>query len=319
MRRRIQEGTFVSAGKRPEAGLLWTIRVMLRRPGGAAPDPQAPPPADVAVAESAIEPFAMALMSFETDGGRAWTVEGLCEERPHRARLRAALRRAGLDGAPLEVAPLAPRDWVLDAQRSLPPLRIGRFFVHGSHVAGPPPRSVPLLIDPGLAFGTGHHETTRGCLLMLDALARERAFARPLDLGCGSGILALAMARLWGRPVVAADNDPAAVAVARENARLNGVARLVRVLRSEGLSAAGVRRAGPFDIVTANILADPLVRLAPALVRHLAPRGVVVLSGLLRRQERAVLAAYAAQGLAPLRRRRLGQWSVLALARPPRR
>ncbi|MBX6322289.1 MAG: 50S ribosomal protein L11 methyltransferase [Rhodospirillaceae bacterium] len=300
--------------------MLWTVRVTLPGRPGPVADPQAPPPAEVAVAEAAIEPFATALMSFEAEGGRAWTVEGLCEERPYRARLRAALRQAGLGGAPLEIAPLAPRDWVVEAQKSLPPLRIGRFFVHGSHVETPPPRgAVPLLVDPGLAFGTGHHETTRGCLLMLDALARERAFRRPLDLGCGSGILALAMARLWGRPVVAADNDPKAVAVARENARLNGVGRLVRVLRSDGFAAPALRRAGPFDVVTANILADPLIGLAPALARHLAPRGVVVLSGLLRRQERAVLAAYAAQGLALVRRRRLGPWSVLALAGPSRR
>jgi ribosomal protein L11 methyltransferase len=305
----------------PSAGVaLWRLRVSV--PGADVPllDPEAPPPPAVALAEAALEPFATALMSFEADGGRRWTVEALCEARPDRRLIGQALRRVGLGGAPLELAAVEERDWVSEAQKSLPPLKAGRFYVHGSHVRRPGPRgSVPLLLDPGMAFGTGHHETTRGCLLMLDALARERGFARPLDLGCGSGILALALARLWGRPVLAADNDAKAVAVARANARLNGVAGLVRVLRSQGFAAAALRQAGPFDLIVANILANPLVVLAPAMARYLAPRGIVVLSGILTRQEGEVLFAYAAVGLERLRRRRLGQWSVLALSRPTRR
>src|SRR5690606_3935986 len=115
-------------------------------------------------------------------------------------------------------------------------------FVHGSHFAGRAPKgSIALRIDPGMAFGTGHHESTRGCLLLLDWLARSRRFARPLDLGCGSGILALATARLWDVPVLAADNDPKAVEVARANARANGAARLLRVVRSDGYRAAALR------------------------------------------------------------------------------
>jgi ribosomal protein L11 methyltransferase len=305
----------------PSAGaVLWRLRVSVAGADAPLLDPEAPPPPEVALAEAALEPFATALMSFEADGGRRWTVEALCEARPDRRRVGEALRRVGLGSAPLELAAVEERDWVGEAQKSLPPLRAGRFYVHGSHVRGPGPRgSIPLLLDPGMAFGTGHHETTRGCLLMLDALARERRFARALDLGCGSGILALAIARLWGRPVLAADNDPQAVAVARANARTNGVAGLVRVLRSDGFGAPALRRAGPFDLVVANILANPLVALAPAMAEHLAPRGVVVLSGILTRQEGEVLSAYAAVGLERLRRRRLGQWSVLALSRPARR
>lgn len=294
---------------------LWTVRVSVPGSGGPLLDPEAPPPAQVADAEAALAPFASAVSSFEAGGGLTWTIEALCEAPPDRRRLHAALRRAGLAGAPLAVAPLPERDWVAEAQRSLPPLRAGRFFVHGSHFGGPLPKgSIALQIDPGMAFGTGHHESTRGCLLLLDALARQRRFGHPLDLGCGSGILALAAARLWDVPVLAADNDAKAVAVARANARRNGLARLVRVVRSDGYAASALRRAAPFDLVTANILANPLIAMAPALARHLAPGGVAVLAGLLRRQEAAVLAAHAAVGLTLLARRRLGQWSVLALA-----
>jgi ribosomal protein L11 methyltransferase len=296
---------------------LWTVRVRVAGAITLPADPEEPPPSDVALAEAALEPFADALASFEADGGRSWTVEGLCRERPARRRILAALRRVGLAAAPLDIVALAERDWVQEVQKSLPPLKAGRFFVHTSHFEGRTPRgAVTLAIDPGMAFGTGHHETTRGCLLMLDDLARERRFTRSLDLGCGSGILALAIARAWGRPVLAADNDPQAVAVARSNARVNGLAGLVRVVRSDGFAAPALRRSAPFDLIVANILAGPLTELAPALARHLAPRGVAILSGLLRRQEKPLLAAYAAVGLQPARRRRLGQWSVLALTRP---
>jgi ribosomal protein L11 methyltransferase len=299
---------------------LWTVRVTVAGSGEPLLDPEAPPPARVAEAEAALAPLAIAVSSFEADGGLTWTIEALCEVPPDRRRLRAVLARAGLGSAPVVVAPLPERDWVAEAQRSLPPLRAGRFFVHGSHFQGTlPARGIALRIDPGMAFGTGHHESTRGCLLTLDALARERRFASPLDLGCGSGILALAAARLWAVPVLAADNDARAVTVARANARLNGLARLVRVVRSDGYGAPALRRAAPFDLVTANILANPLIAMAPALARHLAPGGVAVLAGLLRRQERDVLAAHAAEGLTLLARRRLGQWSVLALAAPRRR
>jgi ribosomal protein L11 methyltransferase len=296
---------------------LWTARITVAGSSEPLLDPEAAPPPAVAAGEAALEPFATAVSSFEADGGRSWTVEALCDTPPDRRRLRAALRRAGLAGVPLAVAPLAQRDWVAEAQRSLPPLKAGRIFVHGSHFAGRVPTgAIALRIDPGMAFGTGHHESTRGCLLLLDWLARTRRFAQPLDLGCGSGILALAAAALWQVPVLAADNDPKAVAVARANARGNGLARLVRVVRSDGYRSPALRRAAPFDLITANILANPLLAMAPDLARHLAPGGVAVLAGLLRRQEQAVLAAHAAVGLALLRRRRLGEWSVLALASP---
>jgi ribosomal protein L11 methyltransferase len=212
------------------------------------------------------------------------------------------------------------KDWVAESQRELAPIRAERFFVHGSHFAGKPPRgSIAIEIDAGLAFGTGRHETTRGCLLALVRLSKQRKFRRPLDLGTGSGILAIAMAKLWDVAVLASDNDPQATRVARENAGLNGVGERVRVATGAGYAAPAVRDGGPFDLVTANILARPLMRLAPGLARHLAPKGIALLSGLLVEQEEMVLAAHRKVGLDLLWRIRLGEWSVLAVGRKPAR
>jgi ribosomal protein L11 methyltransferase len=205
---------------------------------------------------------------------------------------------------------------VAESQAKLPALKVGRFFVHGSHHRGALPRGkLALEIDAGIAFGTGRHQTTRGCLELIEGLA-DRPPARPLDLGCGTGILALAMARLWGVAVIAADNDPDAVAVTRENAERNGLQGSIRPLRSEGYVAAALRRAGPFDLVVANILARPLIEMAPDLVRHLMPGGRAILSGLLIEQEREVLAAHRALGLRCEARRHHGDWSALLLRRP---
>ena len=288
---------------------LWSIRVRIAAVGR----PKDWPAAAIDAVEAALAPFAAALSSFEIAGG--WAVEALSEAEPDRAAVAAAL--AGLGGAArATVARLPHRDWVAVSQRGLKPVRAGRFYVHGSHVGGRPPRGcIALEIDPGLAFGTGHHESTRGCLLALDRLARTRRVARPLDLGCGSGILALAMAKAWRVPVLAVDDDARAVAVTRDNARANGVADLVRAVKGRGYAAAALRRRSPFDLIVANILAKPLCRLAPGTARHLAAGGLAVLSGLLVEHEDAVVAAHRRHGLDPAWRLRLGDWSVLVLER----
>jgi ribosomal protein L11 methyltransferase len=285
---------------------LWAIRVHLPEKHG---------PDRIAAVEAAIEPMGAALSTFETAGG-GWDVEALCERRPDAAAVQAAMRRIG--APPAVLAYLPPKDWVAESQRLQSPLRIGRFFIHGAHVKGRPPRgSVPLQIDASLAFGTGRHETTRGCLLALDRLARAgRRVRRPLDLGCGSGILAMAMARLWEALVLAVDTDLNAVAVARENLRLNGLADRVRALRAHGFGAPAVRRAAPFDLIIANILAGPLRRLARGFGRHLAPGGRAIMSGLMIDQEAEVIAAQERHGLALRRRTRLNGWSVLEFERP---
>ncbi len=255
---------------------------------------------------------------FETACGGHWRFELLLESEPDRVALetRAALAAAALGLPPpvLESAELAERDWLAENRRQFPPMRAGRFFVHGSFFAGAVPRgSIALDLDAGLAFGSGSHGSTRGCLLAIDRLARRRRFRRPLDLGCGSGILALAMAKLWRRPVAAADADPVAVAVARGNARRNGVQRLVRPLVSRGLAQRALRGGRRYDLIVANILARPLERLAPALVRALRPGGVLVLSGLLAGERAAVLAAYRTQGGTLAWRMTLGDWVTLVL------
>lgn len=271
-----------------------------------------PAPADrVAAVEATLGADALAVGDFEIPGSLQRRIEALYDVEPDRDRLARSL-----GGLPVAVAPVADRDWVAESQRSFQPLRVGRFYLHGSHDPPHPAGSLfDLTIDAGRAFGSGHHESTRGCLVALDRLARHLSVRRALDLGCGSGILAFAMARAWRVPVLAADIDPAAVAVTRENARQNRLAREIRAIRADGLGAATIRRGVPYDLITANILARPLATLAPAVAAALAPRGVAVLSGLLARQEAMVRTAYRRQGLRLLHRVTLADWRTLILIR----
>ncbi len=288
-----------------QAADLWSITVALA----------AKPSDELRYAlEAALEGFGEALSSFETDGGRGWRIEVFAAARPDRKAVLAALKP--YRGVKPVLAPVPPKDWVAESQRGLPPLAAGPFFIHGSHFAGKPPRGrIVLEIDAGMAFGTGRHETTRGCLLALSRLARTRRFKRPLDVGCGTGILAFAMAHLWGQPVLAADLDADAVRVSRENARLNGLGKRVKVVKSDGYRAAAIRAGAPYDVIAANILANPLIGLAPDLAAVLARDGRAVLSGLLRSQEKDVLAAHRAAGLELDFRLHLKEWSVLVLRR----
>lgn len=221
-----------------------------------------------------------------------------------------------LTGHVVVVAPLPDQDWIKHSQEGLAPVRAGRFFLYGAHDAGAVPAGViPIRIEAGLAFGTGHHETTALCLNALSRLATRRRFAHVLDLGCGTGVLAIGAAKLWRQPVLATDIDPIAVEVARENARANGVAPLVRAAVADGLTHPAIARMAPFDLVLANILATPLAQLAPALSAAVASRGIAVLSGLLRNQENLVLSFYRAQGLKLRQALRDGPWSALVLER----
>src|SRR6201996_6873179 len=178
-------------------------------------------------------------------------------------------------GREITVEPLPDQDWIRLSQEGLPPVRAGRFFVYGAHDAGQVPHGViPMRIEAGLAFGTGHHETTALCLAVLSDLARARAYRNVLDLGCGTGLLAIGAAKLWKRPVLASDIDPVAIEVTDENARGNGVAPLIRAVVADGLSNPSLAAAAPYDLIIANILASPLTRLAPQIVGALAPEGM---------------------------------------------
>jgi ribosomal protein L11 methyltransferase len=269
------------------------------------------PAADRERIGTALDGWGESLALDERAGGRAWAVEILFAAAPDEAALRDRLHPLGIRDWSLEE--VEARDWVAESQRLLPAFRAGRFFIHGSHLEGAsPPGAWALEIDAGAAFGTGRHETTLGCLLEIAALRRRGRFGCVLDMGCGAGILSLAAARAGARGVLAIDNDPVAVKVARENARLNGLGARVRTLSGDGYRRRPLARArGRYDLVLANILARPLRQMAPDLTRVLRPGGRAVLSGLLRMQEAEVLAAHRAQGLVLEARLRLGDWSVL--------
>jgi ribosomal protein L11 methyltransferase len=272
--------------------------------------------ADIAVVEpvaAAVGEQCEVVSAFEHGAG--WRVEGLSRAKPDRARLEAALALIWPDAPPpVAVDPVPPRDWVSENQAGFPPLRAGRFFIFGSHHRGPVPRdAVPILIDAATAFGTGEHATTRGCLLALEMVVQRPR--RILDMGCGTGILSIAAAQRWRRPVLACDIDPEAVRVARINARRNHVARLVRAKVASSYGDAAIARRAPYDVIFANILARPLMEMAADLARVLAPGGHAILSGLLARQEAAVLAAHRAQGLYLRARIPLEGWHTLVVAK----
>jgi ribosomal protein L11 methyltransferase len=236
-------------------------------------------------------------------------VEALYAEEPDATFLSRLAGRAVL------VEALPDQDWIKLSQEGLPPVRAGRFFVYGAHDAGTVPHGViPMRIEAGMAFGTGHHETTALCLSVLSDLARVRRFRNVLDLGTGTGLLAIGAVRLWRLPVMASDIDPVAVAITRENARANGVAPQVQAVTADGLDNPALKRRAPYDLIIANILAGPLTRLAPSICAALAPGGVLVLSGLLRDQENLVAGFYRALRFAG--RRRMGPWSALVFEKP---
>lgn len=223
-----------------------------------------------------------------------------------------------LDGWPqLRVATekLADADWLAMALSGLPPVRAGRFFVYGAHDRGSAPAStVNLRIEAGAAFGTGHHGTTVGCLLAYDRLLKARRFPRVLDVGCGTGVLAIAAARTGSQVAVGTDIDRVSVRIANENATLNQAG--ARFVHAAGLDDPKVRADGPYDLVFANILAPPLVALAQDIRDALKPGGTAILSGLLRTQERRVLAAYLSRGFRLERRLHRDAWATLVLRRP---
>ena len=233
-------------------------------------------------------------------------VEALYAEAPDAAYL------SRISGREITVEPLPDQDWIRLSQQGLPPVRAGRFFVYGAHDAGTVPHGVvPIRIEAGLAFGTGHHETTALCLEVLSDLARERSFRNVLDLGTGTGLLAIGAAKLWKRRVLASDIDPVAVEVARDNAVANDVGPWVAAVVADGLANPILSRAAPYDLLIANILAGPLTKLAPEIIRSLRPGAVLVLSGLLNNQEKLVTSFY--RDLRFIAARRIGPWSALVL------
>jgi ribosomal protein L11 methyltransferase len=229
--------------------------------------------------------------------------------------IRLALAAAASGGALIEIAEerLAERDWLAENRLAFPPVRVGRFFIHGSHYTGTVPAgAIGIEIDAATAFGTGEHPSTRGCLLAFDWLAKKRRFRRPLDIGTGTGILAIAAAKRLRRRVIARDIDAGSVRLARRNAQDNRVAAWVRVQCGAGYQGRDLAETR-YDLIFANILAWPLARMARDLRRRLAPGGRAILSGLLRRQEPIVLAAHRGLGIILERRIVVDGWSTLVL------
>lgn len=270
------------------------------------------------VLSESLEDQDVGVATFESDGG-LWTTAIYFSRMPNETALRALVAlEVGADLAnALVFERIAAKDWVAASLEGLAPVRAGRFLVHGRHDrARAPTNRIGIEIEAALAFGTGHHGSTRGCLLALDFIARQKRPRKILDIGTGTGVLAIAAARAWRRPVLASDIDRRAVTVARGNGRLNKTATAIAFIQAAGLGDRRFAATGPFDLVLANILLGPLMRLARPMRGLLAPGAQVVLSGLLNDHAQTALMAYRAQGLILQRRIMLDEWTTLVLRRP---
>jgi ribosomal protein L11 methyltransferase len=271
-----------------------------------------------------IEPPTLNVEEPDPDQPDAWVMTAYFTDEPDPALVSriAALFPSAAD---VRVEPLPDSDWTIMSQRNLEPVRAGRFLVHtGAHADAVRPGDIALAIEAGLAFGTGQHATTHGCLLALDRLGKRRGFARIADLGTGTGVLALAASRRWPKALtIATDIDPVAIDVSRANLDDNRVRQGRAAGRIELAVAAGMAHhrlaaRAPYDLIIANILAPPLIEISLAVSRALAPGGVLVLAGLLQPQALRVRAAYRQHGIVPLRQHRRGEWPCLVLTRPLR-
>ncbi|MEX1181085.1 MAG: 50S ribosomal protein L11 methyltransferase [Cucumibacter sp.] len=261
------------------------------------------------------EGLALAASAHEMLGGE-WLFEAICDRSPDLAAI-AALALEVLGGAvAFRAAPIPETDWVRKSLEGLQPVAAGLLYVHGSHNReAPPPGHIPILIDAGQAFGTGHHASTFTCLEALDLTLRTADPRRVLDLGCGSGILAIAAAKVLRCPALATDIDPVAVAVTLENARANGVGALVSARVADGLTHRKIAESGPYDLIMANILAEPLRKMALALSRHAARGATVILGGFLENQASRLVAAYAEHGFVQKKKAARDGWATLTLQR----
>ncbi len=254
----------------------------------------------------------------EVEAHGLWRVEALYAEEPEEEAVRELIARAeaeaGAKAEGIRIEPMPDEDWVTRSLEGLEPVRAGRFFVYGSHDAEKVPAgATPLLVDAGQAFGTGHHETTAGCLEYVSELVRPGVPLNVLDIGTGTGVLAIAVAKLARVNVLASDIDPVAVEVTKANAKANGVGPFVTALTAKGFEHTGLRARAPYDLIIANILARPLVSLAPAFRAHLRPGGTLILSGTLRTQENMVAGAMHMQGLKLVSRKPKGDWVTLRM------
>jgi ribosomal protein L11 methyltransferase len=265
------------------------------------------------------DPEETGVAAFEDEASGSWRLEVYFASPPHEAAVRELLATVvGNAASKAVLEQVAARDWVAASLEGLKPVEAGRFVVHGAHdraAMRKRPNRIGIEIEAALAFGTGHHGTTRGCLLALDAELKRRRPRNVLDVGTGTGVLAIAAAKALKRNVTATDIDPVAVTVAKENGKLNATPAYIRLCAAPGLRHSAVRRGSPFDLILANILYRPLTKLAPEIAKALAPGGTVVLSGLLLRDVPGILSAYRGCGLALARKGEIEGWATLVLKR----
>ncbi|UTS79476.1 50S ribosomal protein L11 methyltransferase [Phaeobacter piscinae] len=258
------------------------------------------------------EPTGLGVFEVE-DGSGLWEVGGYFTETPDEAGL--ALLATMFDAQPFVISELPETDWVAHVRRELAPVEAGRFFVYGSHDADKVPADrIPLLIEAAMAFGTGHHGTTLGCLKALDTLIDDGFVGdKVADIGCGTAVLAMAAARVWDGQILASDIDQVAVDVAEANLKANDMEGRVHCLEAAGFDAPALADAAPFDLIFANILKGPLVALAPDVAAHLRSDGYAILSGLLNEQADEVQGVYAQNGINLVQRSEIGDWTTLLL------
>lgn len=260
------------------------------------------------------EPTGVGVMRLE-GGSTLWEVGAYFIDPPDQAGL--ALAAAAFGAKPYVISEVPDTDWVAKVRRDLPPVEAGRFFLYGSHDADNVPDGVvALAIEAAMAFGTGHHGTTQGCLMALDRLDRQGFTGRNVaDIGCGTAVLAMGAAKIWPGRVLASDIDEVAVETAIANADFNGLQGRLHCLVCPGFDHPDLHKAAPFDLVFANILKSPLITLAPDMARHIAPKGHAILSGILNEQADEVIETYAVHGFALDDRLVIGEWTSLTLIR----
>lgn len=261
--------------------------------------------------------LAITASAHEDEATGEWVFEATCETAPD-LDLFAELARHTLGGdVGFSVEPIDPTvNWVAKSLEGLAPVAAGGFYVYGSHEAATVPSGLtPIRIDAALAFGTGHHETTTGCLEAIDRVLKGRRFDALLDVGTGTGILAIALAKRTRLPVVASDIDPVAVTTTADNARQNGVAKLVIPVQAAGLEHRRIVAGAPYDLIVANILAGPLAALAPAMGRVTERGAAIILSGILEHQAARVISAYARQSMVLQHKLTRNGWATLILER----
>ena len=263
-----------------------------------------------------LDPAPVGIGVFEIeDKSNTWEVGGYYTKKPNEIEL--TLLSFAYGAKPFTFSDVPDQDWVSHVQRNLPPVEAGRFFLFGNHDSHKVPKSsIGLLIEASMAFGTGQHGTTKGCLLVLNDLIAEGVSPKKIiDIGCGTAVLAMAAAKIWDETIIASDIDPTAVAVTKINLISNKLEQKVSCIQSKGFSHPSISEEGPYDLIFANILKGPLIDMVPEFSEHCAFGGTIILSGLLNEQYDEVLRAYIRAGFKLIQKKSLGEWMTLRMQR----